>query len=151
MNSTQSSGMARTNIFITVLFGIFRKWQCWSSLMRIKVEERMVLDPDKIVRGRRPAPDVVSKQYFTHITTPYPAIPTDCGILMDDSKASQYTGVILSSPNLVPTRISVGWNVVSSGFAILIKVSSYTSAPSPVMYVLRPESLWIFVKDLRND
>lgn len=51
-------------------------------------------------------------------------------------RASQYTGVILSIPNRVPTRTSVGWKVSPDGFAIFINSSSYTSGPSPVEYTL---------------
>jgi hypothetical protein len=51
-------------------------------------------------------------------------MPIDCGICNDAFNASQYTGVILSKPNRVPTRMRVGLKVVPSGFAIPIKVSS---------------------------
>lgn len=53
-----------------------------------------------------------------------PAIPIDCGICNEDFNASQYTGVILSKPNRVPTRIRVGLKAWPSGFAILMNVSS---------------------------
>ena len=60
-----------------------------------------------------------------------PAMPIDCFICKLDFRASQYTGVILSMPSLVPTSIRVGWKTPSSSRAISFKLSSYTSAPSP--------------------
>jgi len=61
----------------------------------------------------------------------HPAIPIACGICRLAFSASQYTGVILSIPSRVPTRISVGCQLPSSSTAICFSLSSYTSAPSP--------------------
>jgi hypothetical protein len=61
----------------------------------------------------------------------YPAMPIDCFICSEDLRASQYTGVILSIPSLVPTSMRVGWKTPFPSRAISFRLSSYTSAPSP--------------------
>lgn len=64
----------------------------------------------------------------------YPAIPIDCGSFRDSFSASQYAGVTRSIPSRMPTKMSVGVKLSSSVLlAIFKKLSSYTSAPSPVM------------------
>ena len=64
----------------------------------------------------------------------YPAIPIDCGNFKDSFSASQYAGVTRSIPNRMPTKMSVGVKVSSSVLlATFKKLSSYTSAPSPVI------------------
>ena len=63
----------------------------------------------------------------------YPAMPMDCGNLSTAFKESQYTGVTLSMPSLIPTKMSVGVKVPSSAIAMRLYVSLYISAPSPLM------------------
>lgn len=64
----------------------------------------------------------------------YPAIPIDCGSFRDSFNASQYAGVTRSIPNRMPTKMSVGMKESSSVLiATFKKLSSYTSAPSPVI------------------
>lgn len=64
----------------------------------------------------------------------YPAIPIDCGSFKDSFSASQYAGVTRSIPNRMPTKMRVGVKVSSSVLlATFKKLSSYTSAPSPVI------------------
>lgn len=64
----------------------------------------------------------------------YPAIPIDCGSFRDSFSASQYAGVTRSIPSRMPTKMSVGVNLSPSVLlATFKKLSSYTSAPSPVM------------------
>lgn len=67
----------------------------------------------------------------------HPAIPTDCGIIRDATKASLYTGVILSMPSRVPTSNKVGWKSAVSLFAMSKRTLSKTSGPSPVTYTRR--------------
>lgn len=64
----------------------------------------------------------------------YPAIPIDCGSFRDSFSASQYAGVTRSIPSRMPTKMSVGIKLSSSVLlATFKKLSSYTSAPSPVI------------------
>ena len=53
----------------------------------------------------------------------YPAMPTDWGYCKTAVSASQYTGVTLSMPSLVPRRIRVGLIYPVSPQAMLINLS----------------------------
>lgn len=53
----------------------------------------------------------------------YPAMPTDWGYCKTAVSASQYTGVTLSMPSLVPRRIRVGLIYPESLRAMLINLS----------------------------
>lgn len=79
--------------------------------MWIKEKEVAVLSPYKVMRCRWASTSLVSAYFISGIRTDawtYPAMPTDWGYVSAARSPSQYAGVTLSIPSLVPIRMSVG-------------------------------------------
>jgi hypothetical protein len=77
--------------------------------VRVEVEEVVTLVANEVVRrGRAPAEEYQYQRQSRWLEVTYPAMPMDCRICSADFNASQYTGVILSMPSRVPTRMRVG-------------------------------------------